>query len=306
MNHETAVTIGTFDGVHRGHQAILQRVRDYAHQMKLEPIAYAFSFPPRFSVPGPHLILTASMKEILLRRYVKRVVAGEFAQVHALTPMEFFSRVIVGELHARAIVVGADFRFGRDRSGDAELLRTMAVAAGIEAIIVPPVMIDGAPVSSTRIRALIQAGRVTVATRLLGRPPVIAGTVVSGDRIGRALGYPTANLALPPTLLRPGTGIYLGYAVWESGHGYALIYSGTRPTIGGGEMRVEVYLLIPPATALTGTTMEVHLLERLRDDRSFPSLDALAAQIAVDVAAARVLIPTYPRPRSILFPDDHG
>ena len=299
---QTVVTIGTFDGVHRGHQAVLERVQEYAQQLQLEPVAYTFSFPPRFSSPGPHLILTERMKMALLRQYVTRVALEEFTRVRDLSPDEFFHRVIVEQLHAQVVVVGENFRFGRNRRGDAAFLREAARTVGITAVIVPPVVIAGAPVSSTRIRTLIQAGNVAEATTLLGRPPVATGIVVPGDRLGRTIGYPTANLSLPAVIVRPGAGVYLGYAVWETGQGYGLVYVGTRPTVDGEHWRVEVHLLSPPHGELGGKEMEIHLLARLRADQAFPSLAALTDQITADVSAARALIPQHPCPRSILFP----
>lgn len=269
--------------------------------MGLEPVAYTFSFPPRFTSPGPHLILTERMKSILLRRYVVRIITGKFAQVHNLPPQEFVNHVLIDALGARAVVIGENFRFGSGRAGDASLLKELKEAYGFKLFIVPQVMVGGIPVSSTRIRACIRAGKVKEATALLGRPPVITGTVVHGDRLGHRIGYPTANLSLPSTLLRPGAGIYLGYAVWNAGQGYGLVYLGSRPTIGGKEMRCEVYLLSPPADELSGKEMEVHLLTWLRGDRAFPSIGALTTQIAADIAVARSLIPAHPRPRPILF-----
>ena len=299
---QTVVTIGTFDGVHRGHQAVLDRVREYAQRLQLEPVAYTFSFPPRFASPGPHLILTERMKLALLRQYVARVVLGEFTRVRNLSPDEFFRRVVVERLHARVVVVGENFRFGKNRRGDAAFLQEAARTVGITAVIVPPVVVSGTPVSSTRIRALIQAGEVTEAATLLGRPPVVSGTVVPGDRLGHTIGYPTANLSLPAVIVRPGAGVYLGYAVWEVGQEYGLVYVGTRPTVDGKHWRIEVHLLSPPKEELVGKEMEVHLLARLRPDQAFPSLTALKDQITADVSAASALIPQYPCPRSVLFP----
>ncbi len=297
----TVVTVGTFDGVHRGHQAILHQVKDCARRMGLEPVAYTFSFPPRFTTPGPYLITTERMKSILLRRYVVRIIPGEFTQVRDLSPQEFVNHVLIDALGARAVVIGENFRFGSGRAGDVLLLKELGKAYGFKLFVIPQVTVDGMPVSSTRIRALIRAGKVQEATALLGRPPVVAGIVVHGDRLGRRIGYPTANLSLPSTLLRPGPGIYLGYAAWSAGQGYGLVYSGSRPTMDGKEMRCEVYLLSSPIDELSGKEMEVHLLARLRDDRAFPSVEALAMQIAADVEAARSLIPAYPRPQPILF-----
>jgi len=295
------ITVGTFDGVHLGHQAILGKVKAIAEERALPAIAYTFPFPPRFASPGPHLILTERMKAALLRRYVTRIVPGEFHKVRDLSPQEFVKRVLIDALGACTVVVGKNFRFGSGRSGDAALLKELGEAYGLELFIVPPVTVDGMPVSSTRIRALIREGRVEEAGNLLGRPPIVTGKVVPGDRLGRRLGYPTANLRLPPTLIRPGSGIYLGYAFWETGEGPGLLYVGNRPTVDGKKLRIELHLLSPPPHELAAERMEVHLLARMRDDRIFSSLSALKEQIASDTASAQRLLTTHPRPEPILF-----
>lgn len=297
----TVVTVGTFDGVHLGHQAILREVQTISRNEGLEAIAYTFPFPPRIGNPGPHLILTQTMKSVLLRRYVARVVSEEFPRVHDLSPQEFVKRVLLDELGARVIVVGENFRFGRERAGDPNSLKELGAAHGLSVTIVPSMIVGGAPVSSTRIRTLIREGKVAAAERLLGRPPIVSGRVVPGDRIGSRIGYPTANLDLPSDLIRPGTGIYLGYAFWNEGEGAGLLYIGYRPTLSGKEMRFELYLLSPPSDDLTGKTLEVHLLSRLRDDRAFPSLSALKDQIAADIATAHELLSSRLRPAPILF-----
>ncbi len=297
---KTVITVGTFDGVHLGHQAILREVRRISQLNGLEAVAYAFSFPPRFQTPGPYLILTPRMKSILLLRYVTRVLHAEFPRVRALSPEEFVHRVLCDELQADTVVVGDNFRFGANRLGDAELLKELGEIYGFSVIIMPPVIVDGKAVSSTRIRELISAGEVEMVTRLLGRPLIIVGEVIPGDRIGSKIGYPTANLSLARELIRPGSGIYLCYAFWDKEGEGGLLYIGNRPTISGTETRFELHLLSSPSCDLTGKTLEVHLLSRLRDDRKFPSLTALREQISSDVASARALLPSYPPPEPIL------
>ncbi len=297
---KTVVTVGTFDGVHLGHQAILREVRKISQQKGLKAIAYAFSFPPRFQTPGPHLLLTPRMKSTLLLRYVTRVLHAEFSRVRTLSPEEFVHRILRDELQADTVVVGNNFRFGTDRQGDANSLKAFGSRYGFSVVIVPPVIMDGKAVSSTRIRELIRVGKVGPARQLLGRPPIVVGKVIPGNQIGSKIGFPTANLALPRELIRPGSGIYLCYAFWNKKGEGGLFYIGNRPTISGTETRFELHLLSPPSCDLTGKTLEVHLLSRLRDERKFPSLTALREQISSDVASARVLLPLYPPPEPIL------
>ncbi|HDJ30098.1 MAG TPA: riboflavin biosynthesis protein RibF [Candidatus Acetothermia bacterium] len=302
----TVVTVGTFDGVHRGHQAILAEVARIAREDGLDGVAYAFPFPPRFGDSGPHLILPREVKEQLLRKYVRRIVPGEFSRVRALSPREFAARILVERLKVQAVVIGEGFRFGRGREGDPTLLAALGREYGFAVITVPPVIIAGAPVSSTRIRTLIRAGEVKEAGRLLGRPPLLTGRVVPGDRIGTKIGYPTANISPQPELVRPQAGIYLAYAFWEEGEGPGLLYIGDRPTLAGGELRFELHLLSPPDHDLTGMTIEVRPLARLRDDRKFPSITALRRQISADIATATSALSFYPKPASLLFPLDSG
>jgi len=297
---KTAVAVGTFDGVHRGHQAILSALSRVAGEEELERVAYAFHFPPRFvlSHVTTGLILPEPRKLELLRRGVDRVQAVDFADVAALPARRFVVEQLVEALGARAIVVGEGFRFGHGRRGDGAFLRRMAEALGLRIEIVPPLEIDGAPVSSTRIRRLITAGRVDQAARLLGRPPMLTGPVVPGDRLGRRLGYPTANLAVDRAILLPATGVYAAHAGRGEHRADALVYVGFRPTLATNPSserpRCEVHLLSAPQEELYRTVLEAHLVKRLRPDRAFPSLDALRRQMDKDAAAARRLLADSP------------
>jgi riboflavin kinase / FMN adenylyltransferase len=291
----TAIAVGTFDGVHRGHQAILAAVDRAAREKRLERLAYAFRFPPRLvlSGKGPGLILPEPRKVELLGGFVDRVVSVDFREVGALPAQRFVIEQLVDGLRAQAIVVGEGFRFGHGRRGDESLLRRIGARSGVRIEIVPPFEVDGAVVSSTRIRHLITAGHVRAASALLGRDPELAGRVVHGDRLGRRLGYPTANLSIDPVVLIPAAGVYAARAHAHDAASGALLYIGTRPTLAGTvpqKPRCEVHLLDPPADDLYGESLRVELVERLRPDRSFPSLDALRRQMERDIAAARDLL----------------
>ncbi|MGD9675948.1 MAG: riboflavin biosynthesis protein RibF [Candidatus Bipolaricaulia bacterium] len=295
---QTAVAIGTFDGVHRGHQRILAETRNLAAAGGLESVAYTFDGPPRsFDGPKPvSLLLPPEVKRALLQSWVDRVECASFPAVRDLEPTAFVDQVLVGELASRLVVVGASFRFGRDRSGDAAWLAAFAAPRGVDVRVLPPLEVAGAPVSSTRIRQLLRAGDVEAAAELLGRPPVLLGVVESGDRIGRTLGFPTANLRTDPRVLVPGAGIYLAHAFRAGAASYALVYVGTRPTLSTSELRCEVHLLTPPEDDLRGAEFEVHLLRRLRDDRRFANLQALKLQMQDDLDQARALAAFFPLP----------
>jgi len=306
MAEATAVvSIGTFDGIHLGHQAILAEVRCQAERRRVTSVAYAFGLPPRLQAeedPGRSLLLPESVKVRTLLRTVERVVRASFPEVRNLSPAEFAKEILGEQLHAESVVVGPSFRFGAQRAGDPQTLRSLGERHGFSATVVPPVLIGGNPVNSTRIRSLLSGGDVAGAARLLGRPPVLIGDVAFGDRVGRTLGYPTANLAVDPYVLLPGHGVYVVRALIgdssNSSSRSALLYVGTRPTLGTerGELRCEVHLLTPPEGDLYGERIEVHLLERLRGDRTFASLEDLRLQMEQDADRASEILTRFPEP----------
>ena len=295
----TVITVGTFDGVHRGHQEILRRVGEIARAEGLERVAYTFVFPPRFVLTGSEsgLLLPEEVKVKLLERSVDRVIRADFNEVGAVEAERFAREVLLERLAAQTVVVGDRFRFGRDREGDVALLRRIGEEEGVAIVSLPPLMVDQAAVSSTRIRSLLRQGMVNDATALLGRPPLLFGRVVHGDRVGRKIGYPTANLALDPHLLRPATGVYLVHAFFRGEGGVGMMYIGDRPTVGGNEMRCEIHLFSPPLGELYGEQMEAHILHRLRGERSFSSLSDLRLQIDRDAERARALFPSRNGPQ---------
>jgi riboflavin kinase/FMN adenylyltransferase len=270
-------------------------VDEIARAEGLERIAYTFIFPPRFVLVGSEsgLLLPEEVKVKLLERRVDRVIRADFHEVGAVKAEQFAREVLIKQLAARTVIVGDRFRFGRDREGDVDLLRRIGEEEGVSIVSLPPLVVDQVVVSSTRIRSLLRQGMIDDATTLLGRPPLLFGRVVHGDRIGRQIGYPTANLALDPRLLRPATGVYLVRAFFRGEGGAGIMYIGDRPTVGGNGMRCEVHLLSPLLGELYDERMEVHLLHRLRGDRRFSSLSGLRLQIARDAERARVLLPSY-------------
>lgn len=309
---KSVVAIGTFDGVHRGHQLILAYLNEIARKEHLERVAYAFIFPPRLAVreETQGLLLPEWAKIKLLERHVDRVERVSFENVSSIVPDEFVRKVLLGNLGAGAVVVGEGFRFGRHRAGDLSLLRAICERESVSVIAVPPVVVDGSPVSSTRIRHLISTGMIEDAAVLLGRSPLLVGQVVHGDRLGRKLGHPTANLSIDEQILLTRDGLYLVRAFWNDKQSPGLLYIGTRPTVNGSDRRCEVHLfkeedcsgLEDPVMTdnLYGKTLEVHILRRVRDDRSFPSLVELQRQMERDVESARVLLATSDWPEKLI------
>jgi len=282
------VALGTFDGVHLGHQALLNEARRQAKRRGARSLALTFSQPPgRYLGRSKPLLLPASLKYGLLERFVDRAVVADFPDVAWMPPEQFVWDVLLGRLRIEGVVVGWDHRFGKDRAGDAALLRTLGKRRGFEVFELGPLSVAGAPVSSTRVRGLIRDGHIAAAQALLGRPPLLRGRVVRGEGIGRALGYPTANLLLDAAYALPAQGIFAGLACLDGAPHPAALYVGNRPTFAGDGQHVEAHLLDGPYPDLYGRDLLVHLTHKLRDDATFADADALRAQIARDVAAAR-------------------
>lgn len=284
-----AVAVGRFDGVHLGHQGLLRE----AQQIGGGPVV-AYTFPPR----GPSL-LTLEAKVGLLRDLADEVVVARWEEIEDLDPETFLRRELRGRVEADVVVVGPDHRFGRGRQGDLATLGRLAPELGLAMHAVPLLEVDGAPVSSRRIRDLVRAGEVEGAARLLGRPPWLAGTPVQGAGLARTLGYPTVNLDLFPELVRPRPGVYAAWAHWPGGAGGCLFYLGGRPTFPGLPPSAEVHLLTPPAGEVAGP-VEVYLISFLRPDLRFPGPEALAAQIGEDRRRAAELLAGLAPPNRLL------
>ena len=291
----SVVCIGAFDGLHLGHQALLQRVRDRAAArgadaavVSFEPLPREYfapdgEAPPRLLWPRDKLcrLDEAGMDLVALLRFG--------AKLASLPPEDFVRILLVQRLAAREVWVGEDFRFGHRRAGDLALLRRMGADLGFEAHALEPVHKDGERISSSRIRALLGAGELDRAARLLGRPYAMGGRVLHGRQLGRTLGYPTANLGLKgrkPAL----DGIFaarvrgVGALAWP-----AVASLGTRPTVNGREPLLEAHLFDFDGD-LYGRQIEVEFVARLRDELRFDSLDALVAQMDKDAAAARAVL----------------
>jgi riboflavin kinase/FMN adenylyltransferase len=269
-----AVALGTFDGVHLGHRRVLDAT--LAAGPQLTPTVVTFWPHPRIVLGNEVGLLTTLERrlELLAAARIEETVVVEFTPDLAQTEPQAFVDELLRPLGTEVVVAGADFRFGRGRSGDLATIESLGLAVR------PVDLLEG--VSSTAIRGLLRDGDVEGAARLLGRPHEVEGTVVSGDARGGTLGYPTANLRVPPELLVPAYGIYAG---WAEEH-RAAVSIGTNPHYGGSERRVEAFLLDFEGD-LYGRRLLVQLWRRLRDERAFDTEDDLVAQITRDVEAAR-------------------
>ncbi len=283
------LAIGVFDGMHRGHQRLIERLRSGALAVGALPMATTFDpLPIQVLAPGaPPSALSAAAEraELLGGAGAEAVILFRSdAAFFAMSARDFLARVAAAG-DVRRVVVGLDFRFGHDREGDVALLAMLGRERGIGVDVVAPVEMGGAVISSTRIRDLLVAGDVRGAAELLGRPYAVRGPIVHGDRRGRALDYPTINVATPPERLLPRDGIYATWAVVGGTRHATATSIGARPTF-GGERLLESFILDPSAD-LYGEDVETAFVERLRDELRFESADALVEQLAKDVEATR-------------------
>ncbi len=301
----SVVTIGVFDGVHRGHQRIVGRATELARALGLPTVIVTFDpHPDEVVRPGTHPPLLCSSKrriELLAGLSADVVMTLPFTlELSRMGPDEFVQSVLADRLHAARVVVGEDFRFGHKARGDVALLRELGAKYDFEAEGVPLVA-NREPISSTLIRRRLVAGDVEGAAQLLGRPHRVEGVVVRGARRGRELGFPTANLETPPHTAIPSDGVYAGYlncagyadtrgddsagspdARWP-----AAISIGTNPTFDGVERTVEAYALDRDDLDLYGEHVSVDFTARLRDTLTFDSIEALIEQMRHDVDRAR-------------------
>jgi riboflavin kinase / FMN adenylyltransferase len=290
-----AITIGNFDGVHGGHRKILRRVAALAREEGWKGAALTFDpHPAKLLAPAnaPRLLTTLEQRtRLMLEQGIDQILILPFTlEVAALTPEEFVREILVDKLGARAVLVGANFRFGKRAAGDAATLEQLGERYSFETDILAPVVWRKRVISSSEIRRLIEAGDVSTACRMLGRPHSLLGAVVRGEGIGAKQTVPTLNLDTNAEIV-PGNGVYVtrtreggGKRQWPS-----ITNIGYRPTFNGQHRTIETYLL----SALDGAPPEeisVEFLRRVRDERKFESPEALKAQILRDVGRAQTYL----------------
>lgn len=287
-----AVTIGNFDGVHRGHARIIQRLKALAAEVGGPAVVFTFDPHPvrllRPEAAPPPLTWIDRKAQLLAALGVDvTVVYPTDEALLSLEPREFFDQIVIDRLQARAIAEGPNFFFGRQRAGNVTMLGELCQGANIRLEVVEPLEADGQYVSSSRVRQLVAAGDVAAANTLLTCPYRIRGMVTHGAARGGKLGFPTANVDAIDTLL-PAAGVYACRAICAEGQWPAAVNIGPNPTFGEDALKVEVHL-IGYTGSLYGDPLEVDFLQRLRDIRSFGSIEQLKSQLARDVEAARGL-----------------
>lgn len=291
------VAIGTFDGVHVGHQAVIRRAIELARERGTPAMALTFE-PQPIAVLRPELrpaVLThiALKSQLIERLGVDELLVVPFTRAFSRIRADRFAEMLVSPpIGADAVVVGENFRFGHGGVGTAAMLAQFGRSRDLH-VESPPFVssADGKPVSSTRIRRLVATGQVAEVIPLLGRPHCVEGVVVHGDARGRTIGLPTANLEVPADSALPSRGVYAGRAVLASGRSAAAINIGVAPTFTDADLRstlrLEAFLLDHDGSEIYGQAMRLEFLERLRDERRFESVDALLEQVSQDIDRTR-------------------
>lgn len=290
---QAGVTIGNFDGVHRGHQKLIKRTLEVCRTQGLDCIVVTFW-------PHPRAVLSEKALPPLADKQTRRQLLGELGvqyllelsftkEMAALSPSEFLEQYLY-PLNLKQLVIGYDFHLGKSRSGDLEVLSKIGEQDGFKVEQVSPLMLGNEPISSTRLRKVIEAGEMELATRMLGHFHGFSGMVVHGDGRGKGLGYPTANLNVPSVLLPPD-GVY-ATCVRHHGDSYLAVTNiGYRPTFEGHKRTIESFLLNNNCN-LYDEEIRLDFLGRLRDERRFHSSVALTEQIGRDIEKAQILYTT--------------
>ncbi len=293
LGQETILTIGAFDGVHRGHQALIKAVVDRAHATgRLAVVLTFYPHPAVVLAPGraPRYLTTPAEKMALLESLgLDLAVLLPFSRQEAARPARDFMAMVSRHLRLRELWVGPDFALGRHREGDVPRLRELGQELGYELTLFEPVLGATEIISSSRIRALLNDGRVEEVTELLGRHPSLSGRVVAGARRGQKLGFPTANLEFHSERAVPANGVYAVFAVLGSERYPAVANIGVRPSFDNGQRIVEIHVFDFDQD-IYGCDLVVEFVSRLRDERRFGNIDDLVAQIEQDSQTARRIL----------------
>ena len=299
----TVLALGTFDGVHIGHKSLIRKARSIAEAEKLTCVVYTYSSHPAsvFSPERiPPLLETPEEKvRSLALAGAHAAILRPFTREYAALSPEDFIRMLMRTLHPQHIVVGYNYSFGLRGSGKAEDLLRMGDAYGFRAHIMEEVALDGKTVSSTRIREAIAHGDMCDALRCLGRYYSLTGRIVQGRRIGRTIGFETANIPYPSGKVIPGEGVYAGFACLNDAVYPAAINIGSHPTV-SGVPGIEAHLLDYPGGDLYGEAMRIGIAGRIREERRFDTLDSLKKQIALDCENTRRMLSAAKRQAPVM------
>jgi riboflavin kinase/FMN adenylyltransferase len=284
---KTIVTLGTFDGVHIGHNAILDKICNAAQQENLESVILTFFPHPRLVVSNNYdikLLNTIEEKSILLQKKgIQNFIIHPFDKVFSeLTPREFVTQVLVEKLNIQKIIIGHDHKFGKNRAADFNDLINFGKEFGFDVEEISAQQINEVSVSSTKIRNSLQEGNISLANEYLGYPYVLSGNVIKGNQLGRTIGFPTANIEIPEDYkLIPKNGVYIVTAHVNKQTVFGMMNIGVKPTLGENKLSIEVHLLDFDKD-IYKQKIQVNVLERLRDEQKFESFEALKSQLETD------------------------
>lgn len=286
MYDHTSVALGSFDGLHCGHMAVLRSAMRSASD-GMQPLALLFDRHPLAVLYGqsPPMLLQTELRERILREMGFRIKTVSFAAIRDCEPETFVRDVLINDLRAGVVCCGYNYRFGRGGAGDAALLRELCARYGIEAHIASPVSRHGEPVSSTRIRRALESGDLPAVREMLGRPFAFFGEVIHGSENGRALGYPTANQLYPAGLAAPRFGVYASTVSVDGAEFRAITNIGVRPTVEDDTLLSETHIL-GSDNDLYGQSITVSLYRFIRPERKFDSLSDVFCQVRRDIETA--------------------
>ena len=290
IEFDTVVTIGNFDGVHKGHQVLIEKTATYAKARGIKSAVFTFlNHPINYFVPE-------KVKNIFDEKEKERLIEGfgidyliDIPFDKAMTQIsaeQFIVKILKDKIHAKKIVVGHDFTFARNKEGTVDVLREMGHEYGIEVEIVQPIKINGIRVSSTFIRELISEGRVDEIPQYLGTPYVIEGEIIHGKANGRKMGYPTANISLKDQIINPKNGIYASRVIIDGKKYFGATNVGMNPTVNGKYLSIETNILDFDED-IYGKRVRIEFLEKIRDEKKFVSLDELRKQLDLDTGFVR-------------------
>lgn len=292
-HHGCVATIGNFDGVHRGHQAILEQIRELGQRKSVPTLLITFEpYPREFFAPGHAPTRLTRLREkigVLSTHTLDRVLLLRFGEsLSSMNPAAFVEDLLLDRLGVQAVVVGEDFRFGQRAEGNFDFLASSGERLGFEVHCQETFLLGGARVSSSRVRDALYEGDLAMAAELLGRPYSVLGKVAPGRQLGRTIGFPTANIELR-RISTPLSGVFVvrvhGLDAGEAGRP-AMANLGTRPTVDGTQLLLEVHIF-DFAEDIYGRELRIEFVEKLRDERKFDGIDALKAQLAKDMVSAR-------------------
>lgn len=288
----TIATVGTFDGVHLGHQAILKTIKERADMQNSESLLITFDPPPPLFFGVTHSLLSSKNEkiEVLQENHLQNLLILRFSnQLAQMEPEDFIERILVTELKVKEVVIGKTHRFGRKKSGDFKLLEKFGEKLGFRVDVLQPVTYEDIPISSSRVRATLENGEVDRVREMLGRSYSFSGKVVKGTGRGKMLEYPTANLEVDSLKLLPANGVYAVRAELDNRNFPAVMNIGTRPTFGNANKNIEVHLL-DFDQVLYGKSLKIYCIKRLRAERIFENEKSLKSQIERDLKTAKELL----------------